>query len=251
MRRWQGSCSDRTKRWGSGSRRTGARGGLLVVGVVGDIGGGSATQPAPPAFYFPASANPQLDLGALIRAAGDSMAVLPAVRRIVEQLDPEVPIHGVGTLAEIAEERLGVRQMAMSLFGIFAGLALLLGAMGIHGMMSWSVAQRAGELGVRVAFAASRGSVLRLVFGQVVRLTAAGVVVGLLLALAFGPRHPEPALRGHGTRSVDVRGRRRRAGRGLPVGGRPARVPRGADRSSHEHRRGVGDPAGSDIRLAA
>jgi putative ABC transport system permease protein len=159
-------------------------GGLLVVGVVGDMADGLPTQPPPPAFYFPAITNTQGEMGVLLRTDRDPLAVLPAVRRIIERLDAAVPVFGVRTLQEIARSRLGTRQMAMSLFGLFAGPALLLGAIGIYGVMSFSVAQRSGELGVRLALGATRGSVLRLVLGQGARLTLPGVAAGLLLAFA-------------------------------------------------------------------
>jgi len=159
--------------------------GLHVVGVVGDIMGGNPTRPAPPAFYFPMAANVDNTMGLLLRTAmGDPVDMLPTVRESVLRLDSEVPVFQVRTLEEIARSRLGTRRFAMSLFGVFAGLALLLGAIGVYGVMSFAVTQRARELGVRLALGASRGSVLRMVLSQGVRTTLPGVFVGLLLALA-------------------------------------------------------------------
>ncbi|MFC1660983.1 ABC transporter permease [Gemmatimonadota bacterium] len=160
--------------------------GLEVVGVVGDIVGGSPTRPAPPAIYYPLATDTDRELSVLVKTAGDPMALLPIIQQAVKRLDPEVPIFQVRTLEEIARARLGTRRFAMSLFGVFAGLALLLGAVGIYGVMSFAVAQRARELGVRIALGASRGSVMRLVLSQGARLTFPGVIIGLLLALASG-----------------------------------------------------------------
>jgi len=160
-----------------------AEGGLVVVGVVGDLAGGDPTRPPPPAFYFPrvASANP--NMSALVKAAGDPHALLPAIRQAVARLDPDLPVFRERTLEEIARERLGTRWFAMSLFGVFATLALVLGAVGIYGVMSVSVSQRLRELGVRLALGASRMSVMRMVLGRGLRLTLPGIIVGLGLSL--------------------------------------------------------------------
>lgn len=170
--------------------------GLLVVGVCADIAGGQPDRPAPPAFYLPLttvlqfwaaeprSANDYWGLSALVRTDGDPQPLVPALREAVADVDPQLPLTRVRTLHDIAVDRLGVRRFAMSLFGVFAALALLLGAVGVYGVMSFAVTRRAPELGMRLALGASRGSVLRMVLGEGVRLTAPGVAVGLVVALA-------------------------------------------------------------------
>jgi ABC-type antimicrobial peptide transport system permease subunit len=102
----------------------------------------------------------------------------------VEELDPQLPIYQIQTLEDIAEARIDNFRVAMSLFGIFAGFALLLGAVGIYGVMSFAVSQRRRELGVRIALGASRTSVLWMVMRQGAGLTAPGVILGLALSLA-------------------------------------------------------------------
>jgi len=170
--------------------------GLVIVGLCGDVAGGRPDRPPPPAFYIPLesvlrvwgaepqSASVQWIVSALVRTAGDPHRLTPAVRAAVASLDPQLPIYQVRTLREIASERLGVRRFAMSLFGVFAGLALLLGAVGIYGVMSFTVAQRATEMGMRLALGATRGSVLRMVLAQGTRVTSLGVALGLAGALA-------------------------------------------------------------------
>jgi len=156
----------------------------IVVGVVGDIVGGRPTRPAAPAFYYPMVSESELFRSVVVKAAGDPYTLLPTLRQIVQRMDPEVPIFEVRTLEEIARARLGASRFAQSLFGVFAALALLLGAVGIYGVMSFAVSRRAKELGVRLALGASRRSVLCMVLAQGARLTVPGVFVGLVAALA-------------------------------------------------------------------
>jgi predicted permease len=160
-------------------------GGMLVVGVVGDVLGGGPARPVPPAFYFPFGLfGGERAAAAIVRTAGDPQALIPNLRMAVERLDPQLPVYGVRSVKEIARQRVAGRRSAMSIFGVFAGLALLLGAVGIYGVMSFSVAQRSRELGVRLALGAGRDSVMRMVLSEGARLVAPGIAVGLVLALA-------------------------------------------------------------------
>ena len=170
--------------------------GMIVVGVCADIPGGRPDGPAPPAFYQPLSSlikrlenwtrgpNDYWEMGALIRTAGDPRPLTPAFRGAVASIDPQLPLNRVRTLQDLAVARLGTRRLAMSLFGTFALLALALGAVGIYGVMSFSVAQRGREMSMRMALGASRGSVLRMVMAQSARLAAPGLVVGVGAAMA-------------------------------------------------------------------
>lgn len=179
-----------------GQRIAHTPGGLVVVGVCGDLAGGSPDRPPPGAFYVPLGTMLRLfgddsrspgdywGFGALVRTTGDPRALLPSMREAVRTIDPGLPLDRVRTLHDIAVDRLGARRFALSLFGVFAGLALLLGSVGIYGVMSYSVAQRAREVGMRMALGASRGSVLRMIFGESARLVVPGLVLGLGAALA-------------------------------------------------------------------
>jgi len=172
--------------------------GFTIVGIVGDIVGGQPGSPAAPAFYLPFArqlnlldalelpVNTQLPMSLLVRTSGDPYAVVPHIRETVTRLDAAVPIFAIRTLQEIAFDRLGTQRFAMSLFGAFAGLALLLGAVGIYGVMSFGVARRSRELGVRLALGATRRSVMRMVLAEGAHLAAPGIMLGLALALASG-----------------------------------------------------------------
>jgi ABC-type antimicrobial peptide transport system permease subunit len=120
----------------------------------------------------------------MVRTAGDPWDAMPGIRQVVGALDPQLPVFEVRTLEDIAGARIDGFRVAMSLFGIFAGFALLLGAVGIYGVMSFSVSQRNRELGVRLALGATRSSVLWMVLRQGAGLTAPGVLLGLALSLA-------------------------------------------------------------------
>ena len=145
--------------------------------------GGNPTMPAPPAVYFPVQWNWQPSFSVMVKSAGrDPYALLPDVRRAVERLNREIPIYSLRSLGEIADDRLGSRGVANTLFAVFAALALGLGAVGIYGVMSYRVTQRARELGLRIALGASKKSVLSLVLVQGGRLILPGIAVGLVLA---------------------------------------------------------------------
>jgi len=172
--------------------------GLRIVGVIGDLAGGTPDRSAPPAFYAPFHSvlrpsdegvlreGEQFGMSLVVRTVGDPYALTPSIRTLLELLDPEVPLFEVRTLSDIALARLGTRNLAVSLFGVFAGLALLLGAIGIYGVMSYGVAQRSRELGVRLALGATHRSVLLMVMKDGALLAGPGVVLGLILALASG-----------------------------------------------------------------
>ena len=159
-----------------------------IVGVVADTREFGPTGDARPTAYWMLGAEP-LGINAYLytslRAAGPARAVLPLVRERLATLDADLPLVDVSTLEELAANTLGGnRRSALSLLSLFAGIALLLGAIGIYGVVSFSVGTRAREIGVRMALGATQGGVARLVLRQGLWMTGLGVAAGILVSLA-------------------------------------------------------------------
>jgi predicted permease len=121
----------------------------------------------------------------ILRAAGDPAALAPAMREVVRDLDTDLPVTGVGTQEARAREVFSGERVLADLLTFFGLLALLLAAIGLYGVMAYSVAQRTNEIGIRMALGARAASVLRMVMMQGMRFVAVGLAVGMLAALAL------------------------------------------------------------------
>jgi putative ABC transport system permease protein len=162
----------------------------MVVGVVGDIKVRGIERTSEPQLYLGYKQVPDgwltfyapKDL--VIRAAGTPAALLPAVRGIIRSADPDQPISDIRTLAEIVEQNTASRAVQARALGALAAIAFLLAAVGIHGLLSFAVSQRAQEIGVRIALGARSGDILRMVMRQGMLLAGGGVAAGLVLAYA-------------------------------------------------------------------
>ena len=155
-----------------------------IVGVVADTKVDSLEAPAIPQLYVPHPQDAQWNFMALvIRTAGNPAAFASAVRREVQALDRDQPVYNVRTMEEVLATSLGTRRVAVQLFTVFAAAALLLSALGIYGVMAYSVTQRTQEIGIRMALGAQTGDVLGMIVRQGMKLALVGIAVGLAAAL--------------------------------------------------------------------
>ena len=150
-----------------------------VIGVVADERFHGLDAAAAPAVYLPLAQAPSANGSILVRVKGDPAAVAPAVRAIVHDLDPTLPLFGVEPLRQTIADSLGQRRFAFIVLGAFAAVALLLAVVGVHGVLSYSVARRSREIGIRIALGADLARVRQLVLHQGLRLTALGLAIGL------------------------------------------------------------------------
>lgn len=157
-----------------------------IVGVVGDERQlGLASEPIPE-IYSPIPVEPYRRSVLAVRTSGDPLSLLPAVRSVVADMDPALPIYDVRTMDQVRAESVAGQRFVMALFGLFAGIALTLAIVGIYGVAMQAAKARTREVGIRMALGAEVGDVQRLMLRRGAVLVGAGLGIGVLVMLAAG-----------------------------------------------------------------
>jgi putative ABC transport system permease protein len=187
---------DMVRRYWAGASPLGSRirfGGLdseepwrTVVGVVGDMFSGDLENPSFPMALLPLRQNARRGLGLMVRTGGEPAAVVSEIRRQVWAVDADQPLGDVRTLRQIAADSFATADALISLFLFFAAFALLMASTGIYGVLSFSVARRSQEIGIRMALGARGNDVMRMIGRQALWLVGIGIAIGSVGALLLG-----------------------------------------------------------------
>jgi putative ABC transport system permease protein len=179
-----------------------------IVGVAADVKFNTLNAADVEEMYLPMAQVPWPNTTLLVRSEANSQSLVAAVRAKIAEIDPNLPVTGISSMEEVVGASVAQPKLTMQFVGIFAGFALLLAAVGIYGLMAYSVTARKQEMGIRVALGARPADILRLVVGQGMRMTVIGVVVGVIVSLAltrllasllFGVRATDPLVFGAAT----------------------------------------------------
>lgn len=156
-----------------------------IVGVVEDVHDRGPLLDRPFQVYIPYAQEPTINPSLMVRVTGEFAGLEPLLRRAIGPVDPAMPLSFVGLgLREFMNETIAPQRYALFLFMVFAGVALLLCALGIYGVVAYSVTRRTHEIGIRMALGAQRGDILRMIFSQTGRMVGLGLALGVIGAFA-------------------------------------------------------------------
>ena len=163
--------------WGRGEGKPKAGG--EVIGIIGDVKDEGLAEADPPQIFLPYKQWPVQSMAVLLKTAVPPRSVATAVQKTVYSVDGNIPVANVRTLEELVARSISQPRFYMTLLSVFAGVALLLAAIGIFGVLSYAVAQRTREIGIRMALGAHAGSVLGLVVREALLMSSVGVIIGI------------------------------------------------------------------------
>ncbi len=158
---------------------------ITIIGVVGDLRHKNLDQEPDAELFWPFTQPSPGALSVAVRTESDPIRFAPLLRGAVAAIDKEQPVSQIRSMEQILTDSIAPRRFSVILLGIFAAIALILAAVGIYGVVSFSVTRRTQEIGVRMALGAARGNVLRMVVGQALGLALAGIAAGLVGSLAL------------------------------------------------------------------
>jgi predicted permease len=159
--------------------------GAIIIGIVKDLPHRTIDSLPGPDWYLSRAPGPQHNQILFVRTGVNPTQLAAPIRSVVAEVDRDQPVTNIKTMSEVVADTVATRKFNLLLFGLFAAIAVLLAALGIYGVMAYSVAERTKEIGIRMALGAQKSDVLRLVVRNGVMLTLIGVAVGLALALVM------------------------------------------------------------------
>src|SRR5262249_42815013 len=156
-----------------------------IVGVVNDVKSFGLEEETHPDIYRPFAQAPSTLIAFAIRASGDPLSLVAAVKNAIYAVDKDQPVFKVITMEKLAAESITLRRVSMLLVGGLSALALILAAIGAYGVMSYTISQRQREIGLRLALGARASDVMKLVIGQGMKPASVGMIIGLLASFAL------------------------------------------------------------------